>query len=290
MRGSRGGDRGSRGFGGRGAGRGGRGGPGGRGGRGGFGGFGGLGMKPRVNVIAHRHEGIFVLKGKEDILCTLNINPGESVYAEKRVSVENKSDLNGEITKVEYRHWNGFRSKLAAGVFNGLDQIYIKPGARVLYLGAANGTTVSHVSDIVGPTGVVYAVEFSERSGRDLINMAKKRPNVVPIVDDARKPQRYRMLINGLVDCIFCDVAQPDQARIIAMNASHFLKIGGGFVFSIKANCVDSTADPELVFKSQIQELKQSGFKPKEQLTLEPFERDHAMATGIYNPKFESTD
>lgn len=246
--------------------------------------FGGVG-KPRTVVVKHRHEGIFVLKGKaEEKLLTLNINPGESVYAEKRVSVEQEGE------KLEYREWNGFRSKLAAGVFNGLDNIYIKPGAKVLYLGAANGTTVSHVADIVGPTGIVYAVEFSKRSGRDLINMSKKRPNIVPIVEDARKPNKYRMFIGGMVDCIFCDVAQPDQARIIAYNAEHFLKIGGGFVFSIKANCVDSTADPEVVFKQQVAELKKSGFKAKEQVTLEPFERDHAMTTGVYNPKFVTED
>ena len=38
---------------------------------------------------------------------------------------------------------------------------------------------------------MVYAVEFSHRSGRDLINMAKKRTNVVPIIEDARHPHRY---------------------------------------------------------------------------------------------------
>ena len=59
-------------------------------------------------------------------------------------------------------------------------------------------------------TGVVYAVEFSHRSGRDLVNMAKKRTNVIPIIEDARHPQRYRMLV-GMVDTIFADVAQPDQ-------------------------------------------------------------------------------
>ena len=53
----------------------------------------------------------------------------------------------------------------------------------MLYLGAASGTTVSHVADIVGPEGMVYAVEFSHRSGRDLINVAKKRMNVVPIIE-----------------------------------------------------------------------------------------------------------
>ncbi len=87
----------------------------------------------------------------------------------------------------------------------------------MLYLGAASGTTVSHCADVVGPTGVVYAVEFSHRSGRDLVNMSKRRTNVIPIVADARKPLEYRFLV-GMVDTVFADVAQPDQARIIGMN------------------------------------------------------------------------
>lgn len=115
---------------------------------------------------------------------------GESVYGEKRISVEDDA---GE--KIEYRVWNPFRSKLAAGIVNGLDQIHMKPGSRVLYLGAASGTTVSHVSDIVGSDGVVYAVEFSHRSGRDLLNVAKHRTNIVPIIEDARHPHKYRMLV-----------------------------------------------------------------------------------------------
>lgn len=88
-------------------------------------------------------------------------------------------DESGLSTKTEYRVWNPFRSKLAAGVLGGLDHIHIEPGKKVLYLGAASGTSVSHVADVVGPTGTVYAVEFSHRSGRDLINMAKKRTNVI---------------------------------------------------------------------------------------------------------------
>lgn len=133
---------------------------------------------------------MFLAKGREDCLVTRNIVVGESVYGEKRISVEDDA---GE--KIEYRVWNPFRSKLAAGVVNGLDQIHMKPGSRVLYLGAASGTTVSHVSDIVGPDGVVYAVEFSHRSGRDLLNVAKHRTNIVPIIEDARHPHKYRMLV-----------------------------------------------------------------------------------------------
>ncbi|XP_075045797.1 rRNA 2'-O-methyltransferase fibrillarin [Mixophyes fleayi] len=268
------GDRGGRGGGGRGFGRGaprGRGGFGGRGGRGGFRG----GVK--VVVEPHRHEGVFICRGKEDALATKNLVPGESVYGEKRISIEE-----GEV-KTEYRAWNPFRSKLAAAILGGVDQIHIKPGSKVLYLGAASGTTVSHVSDLVGPEGLVYAVEFSHRSGRDLINVAKKRTNIIPVIEDARHPHKYRMLL-GMVDVIFADVAQPDQTRIVALNAHNFLKNGGHFVISIKANCIDSTAAPEAVFASEVKKMQQENMKPQEQLTLEPYERDHAVVVGVYRP------
>jgi rRNA 2'-O-methyltransferase fibrillarin len=204
---------------------------------------------------------------------------------EKKIQIEDTSKTNtdGHPVKIEYRVWNAFRSKLGACIINGVNQIYICPGAKVLYLGAASGTTVSHVSDIVGETGVVYGIEISERSGRDLTNMSKKRPNIIPIIEDGRKPWKYRMMMS-MCDVIFADVAQPDQARIIELNARYFLKNGGGFVFSIKANCIDSTAEPEAVFNAQIQELRKAGFKVKEQVTLEPFERDHCVVTGIYKP------
>ncbi len=124
------------------------------------------------------------MKQKDDALCTKNLVPGESVYNEKRASVDDPSS--GD--KIEYRIWNPFRSKLAAAIVGGVENIYMKPGSKVLYLGAASGTTVSHVADLVGPEGTVYAVEFSKRSGRDLVNMAKKRTNIIPIIEDARHP------------------------------------------------------------------------------------------------------
>lgn len=157
-----------------------------RGGRGGFrGGRPGLGGGVRTIVEPHeRFKGVYILRGKDDALLTKNIAPGESVYNEKRVSVDNKEA--GD--KTEYRVWNPFRSKLAAAIVGGIENIYMQPGSKVLYLGAASGTTVSHVADLVGPEGAVYAVEFSKRSGRDLVNMAKKRTNVIPIIEDARHP------------------------------------------------------------------------------------------------------
>ncbi|KAL0738979.1 hypothetical protein Bca4012_015189 [Brassica carinata] len=179
----------------------------------------GGGMKGGSKVIVepHRHAGVFIAKGKEEALVTKNLLPGEAVYNEKRISVQNEDG-----TKVEYRVWNPFRSKLAAAILGGVDNIYIKPGAKVLYLGAASGTTVSHVSDLVGP------------------------------------------------------------ARIVILNASFFLKTGGHFVISIKANCIDSTVPAEAVFQSEVKKLQQEHFKPAEQVTLEPFERDHACVVGTY--------
>ena len=129
--------------------------------------------------------------------------------------------------------------------------------------------------------------------------MAKKRTNVirkpfcystvrfrllmlgVAIVEDARTPQKYRMLLST-VDIVFADVAQPDQARIVCLNAEYFLKNGGHCVISIKASCVDSTIPPEAVFAQEVDFLRKNKFKPLEQVTLEPYERDHAMVAGVY--------
>jgi rRNA 2'-O-methyltransferase fibrillarin len=231
-----------------------------------------------VHIEPHRHAGVFIAKkGKEDLIVTKSICPGESVYGEKKIAVENDG------VKTEYRVWNPFRSKVCAGILGGVENIHIAPGKKVLYLGAASGTTVSHIADLVGPEGLVYAVEFSHRSGRDLINMAKKRTNVIPIIEDARHPHKYRMLV-GMVDVVFADVAQPDQTRIVALNSHSFLKNGGHFMISIKASCIDSTAEPAAVFAAEVEKMKGEKMKPQEQLTLEPYERDHALVVGVYRP------
>lgn len=213
------------------------------------------------------------------MLVTLNLVPGSTVYGEKKVVVEGATPEE----KREYRQWNPFRSKLGASIFSGVKNIYMKPGSKVLYLGAASGTTVSHVSDIVGPEGTVYAVEMAHRPGRELIEVAKIRTNIVPIIEDARYPNKYRMLV-PMVDVLFADVAQRAQSQIFAINAASFLKNGGHFIISIKANCIDSTVPATAVFARVREELIEQQFKPLEQITLEPYERDHAIVTGIYRP------
>lgn len=236
---------------------------------------------PKTVVEQHRFEGVFIARGgKDDMLLTMNMVPGHTVYGEKKVVVEGATPEE----KKEYRQWNPFRSKLGAAVFNGIKKLHIKPGSKVLYLGAASGTTVSHVSDIVGPEGTVYAVEMAARPGRELIEVAKVRTNIVPIIEDARYPAKYRMLV-PMVDVLFADVAQRAQAQIFAINAAAFLKNGGQFLISIKASCIDSTAAPSAVFARVREELIEQQFKPTEQVSLDPFERDHAMVGGVYRPQ-----
>ncbi|KAM0942027.1 putative fibrillarin, S-adenosyl-L-methionine-dependent methyltransferase [Dioscorea sansibarensis] len=174
-----------------------------RGGRGGCSGW--IKDGGEVVVEPHRHDGLFNAKGEEYALCTKSMVAGESVYGENRVVVQTEHG-----TKVEYRLWDPFQSKLAAAILDDVYDLGIAPGNRVLYLGAASGVTVSHVSDIVGPMGVVYAVEFSDRKARDLINMARKRTNVIPVIEDARHPLKYQALV-GVVDVIISDISQPYQ-------------------------------------------------------------------------------
>lgn len=227
-----------------------------------------------------KFENIFVNKNKMDSIMTTNMVPGTSVYNEKRTSMTK----NGKT--IEFRHWNPYRSKLAAGIVCGLDDIFIKKGTKVLYLGAANGTTLSHVSEIVGEDTMIYAVEFSVRTGRDLINLAMKRKNIVPIIADARNPSAYRMLV-PLVDTIFTDVSQFDQSRIVMENAQYFLKDGGNILISIKASCVDSSIPADQVFANEVNWLKKNEFKPLEQVTLEPYERNHALLVGMFKPGYK---
>jgi fibrillarin-like pre-rRNA processing protein len=200
-------------------------------------------------------------------LATLNLAPGVSVYGEKLVVVEGR----------EYRVWDPFRSKLAAAILKGLKDIGLKEGCSVLYLGASTGTTLSHISDIVGEKGVVFGVEFSARVARELIErVAKHRRNVVPIVADARHPRLYPS-IYGKVDLVYCDIAQPDQTEIAVENCRIYLKSEGKLLLVVKCRSIDVAMEPTLIVKQEVEKLKESGFKVNQVVELEPFDKDHAL-------------
>jgi fibrillarin-like pre-rRNA processing protein len=201
-------------------------------------------------------------------LATKNLAHGRNVYGERLIRYEG----------VEYRLWDAFRSKLAAAILKGLKIVPVKPNHLVLYLGAASGTTASHVSDIVGEKGHIYCVEFASRSIRDLVdNVCTYRVNMSPILEDARFPQKYAVFIRGKVDDIYCDIAQPEQARVLADNAAQFLKRFGWVMLAVKAQSIDVTKEPSEVYRSEVKVLENHGFKIEEVVHLEPYDKAHAM-------------
>ena len=201
-------------------------------------------------------------------LATRNLAPGMTVYGERLIRFEG----------VEYRVWDAFRSKLAAAILKGVQTVPIKPGHRVLYLGAASGTTASHVSDIVGEKGHVYCVEFASRSIRELVsNVCTYRLNMSPFLEDARFPEKYAMFIPGKVDDIYCDVAQPEQAKVLADNADYFLKASGWVMLAVKAQSIDVTKAPSEIYQREVKVLRSRGFSVEEVVQLEPYDKAHAM-------------
>jgi len=204
------------------------------------------------------------VEGYGQQLATLNLVPGVRSYGERLI----KTDF-GEL-----RVWDPYRSKLAAAIRKGIRTMPITTSSRVLYLGAAAGTTVSHISDIVGLSGVVYAVEFSARSIRELLVACENRQNVVPILADARRPLEYRRYVD-CVDVVYADVAQPDQAEITVENAKVYLRREGWVVLNIKARSVDVAVEPTKVYDQQRSVLLSAGFKIIEEVELSPYEKDH---------------
>ncbi|MBI5047301.1 fibrillarin-like rRNA/tRNA 2'-O-methyltransferase [Candidatus Micrarchaeota archaeon] len=212
------------------------------------------------------YSGVFDIKGS---FATINLDPGKRVYTEKLV----KQD--GE----EYRIWDPFRSKLCGAMKKGLKNFPFVPGSKILYLGASTGTTISHLSDVVGMNGEIYAVEIAPQCMKSLLALCDRRSNIIPIHADARQPQEYEEV--GKVDTLYQDVAQPDQDSILIKNAVMFLKPGGIAMLCIKSQSIDVTKEPQVVFDMVVKNLE-TKFEILEKIRLEPFDKDHLFVVGRY--------
>ncbi|MCK4884220.1 MAG: fibrillarin-like rRNA/tRNA 2'-O-methyltransferase [Candidatus Diapherotrites archaeon] len=201
----------------------------------------------------------------KDKLATQNNSEGYSVYGEKRVTIIGK----------EYRFWDPFRSKLGASILNGLKQLPIKDGSYVLYLGAAEGTTASHVSDIVGEEGAVFCVDIAPKVMTKLIEVSGHKENMIPIKADANDPKSYADMIIEC-DVVFQDVAQKDQTGIFLKNTREHLKEGGYGMLVIKSRSVDVVIDPQEIFQEAKKDLGKE-LEVLQVVPLEPFEKDHVL-------------
>jgi fibrillarin-like pre-rRNA processing protein len=190
---------------------------------------------------------------------------GLKVYDEKLLTYKNK----------EYRSWNPYKSKLAAAILNGLEKIELFEGAKVLYLGAATGTTVSHISDIIKNQGIIYAVEISPLAIKQLLKISEKRRNILPILADANQPEMYANIITSPVDLVYQDIAQRDQVGIFVKNVNKFLKKYGEGILIVKARSVDVSKNPKEIYEDAIKKLEKNGLSVKKVINLLPYEKDH---------------
>jgi fibrillarin-like pre-rRNA processing protein len=209
---------------------------------------------------------IFEEKRKKRALFTRSLAPGKQVYGEKLVKQEG----------IEYREWNPMKSKPAAAILKGLNQFGLKPGDKVLYLGAASGTTVSHFSDIVGKDGMIFALDFAPRVVRDLVSLCEIRNNIAPLLEDANKPETYKDKIIHPVDFLFQDIAQKNQADIFMKNVNAFVKKGGYCLLAVKARSVDITKKPRQIF-NEVKQFLRDKVEIVDYRELSPFEKDHAF-------------
>jgi fibrillarin-like pre-rRNA processing protein len=204
-------------------------------------------------------SGVYRLKSG---IATENYTPGFRVYDEKLLKMEGS----------EYRTWDPLRSKLAAAIMNNLTEFPFKRNSNVLYLGASSGTTPSHVSDIC-PEGTIYSLEFAKRMMRNLYIVCGKKKNMIPILGDARFPERYAQSI-GPVDIIYQDIAQPNQAEILLKNTEKFSPRYA--MLAIKSRSINAVKSPKQVFREETDKLRDR-FEILQTIDLQPYDEDHVL-------------
>lgn len=217
------------------------------------------------------NQGFFWIKSdSREQLATENLVAGNSVYGEKLVSKKG----------IEYRLWDPARSKLAAAIMNRLEVFPFKNKLSVLYLGASTGTTISHISDIVGPGGIVFGVEHAGRAARDLLDrVAAYRKNIIPVIQDARRPREYAAVF-GKVDIVYADIAQRDQTDIVIENCKTYLKRNGYCFLVIKTRSIDVTKSPKKIIEEEVNRMSRY-FEIIQTINLYPYAKDHAMVVAM---------
>ncbi len=229
----------------------------------------------KLNIRNHpKIDNVFISGSFENPkLYTKNLVPGKQVYGEKLIKRNGK----------EYREWNPYQSKLAAILINQPKTNFLKQGKNCLYLGAASGTTVSHFSDIL-ENGVIYAVEFAERSMRQLIQNTAERKNVIPILGDARHPIEYAKNIFTEIDLIYQDIAQPNQAEIAVKNCKYYLQDKGILILAIKSQSIDSVSKSKKVYKEEQKTLEKGGLDILESINIHQYAENHLVLIGRKKP------
>ena len=129
--------------------------------------------------------------------------------------------------------------------------------------------------------GIIFGVEHTSRVARDFLDrVASHRKNIIPIIQDARKPQEYFSVFKK-VDVAYVDIAQPDQTDIAIDNCKMYLKSNGYLFLVIKTRSIDVTKDPKKVISNEIKKLEPL-FEIKQIINLQPYDKDHAIVIAVF--------
>ncbi len=223
-----------------------------------------------ITIRAHpKYSNVYISGLPQNLkLYSKNLVPGNKVYGEKLITFK------GE----EYREWDPFRSKLAAMILEKPSLEFLTKGLSCLYLGASSGTTISHLSDIVYE-GVIYGVEFAERSMRQLIQNTDKRNNIIPLLGNANFPESYAKSIFTPIDLVYQDIAQPNQAQIAIENCNYYLKNNGFLILAIKSQSIDSVQKSEKIYIQEKKILEKAGYVIIDSINIHKYAANHIILT-----------
>ncbi|MFW9998949.1 MAG: fibrillarin-like rRNA/tRNA 2'-O-methyltransferase [Candidatus Hodarchaeota archaeon] len=222
----------------------------------------------KIEIRDHpKFSNVFISGYQEKLkLYTKNAVIGKNIYGERLINYKG----------LEYREWDPFRSKLAALILKNPITNFLAEDLKCLYLGASSGTSISHLSDIID-SGIIYGVEFAERSMRQLIQNTSERTNIIPILGDARFPEEYAKYIFTEIDLIYQDVAQPNQAEIALSNCAYYLKNNGILIIAIKSQSIDSLQKSEYIYEKEKTILEKAGYNIIERVNIHKYAANHII-------------
>jgi len=222
----------------------------------------------KIEIRNHpKFNDVFISGPQEKLkLYTKNAVVGKRIYGERLISHRG----------TEYREWDPYRSKIAALILENPITNFLAENLKCLYLGASSGTSISHLSDIM-TTGIIYGVEFAERSMRQLIQNSSDRTNIIPILGDARFPEEYAKYIFTDIDLIYQDVAQPHQAEIALSNSNYYLKNNGLLIIAIKSQSIDSLQKSEQIYEQEKKILEKAGYTIIESINIHKYAANHII-------------
>ncbi|MHA1932230.1 MAG: fibrillarin-like rRNA/tRNA 2'-O-methyltransferase [Promethearchaeota archaeon] len=210
---------------------------------------------------------VFISGSKEKLrLYTRNRDKGYRVYGERLI----------QYKETEYREWDPFRSKLAALILENPTNNFLSEDLNCLYLGASSGTTISHLSDIV-TNGIIYGIEFADRSIRQLIQNTSHRKNIIPIFNDARYPEKYAKSIFTKINLVYQDVSQPNQAEIALNNSNYYLNDNGLLILAVKSQSIDSIQKSENIYAQEKNILEKGGYEIIESINIHKYAANHIV-------------